>query len=353
MSLFGHRPFVGHRQEAAMKRSIQCQKPSSGMGRSTAAAVATCGLALLLAVVTIPSAQGQKSEPRYTILHSFNDTDGSIPQAGLVQAAHGARSSKSRQGETDDAAQLWRARRRAGAAALVQATNGTFYGTVIAGGAKGDGTVFKITPGGTLTTLHNFDGTDGANPVATLVQASDGKFYGTTFNGGANGLGTIFAITAEGTLTTLHHFDGAEGSPHAGLLEDTNGKFYGTTQLGGANSRGTVFSLSLGLGPFVETLPTSGKAGAKVIILGASLTGTSSVTFNRTAATFRVVSSTEITTTVPNGATTGPVEVTTPSGTLKSNVVFRVRKWGLELFGTYYRSMKPPFGAASLLAVFC
>jgi uncharacterized protein (TIGR03437 family) len=85
-----------------------------------------------------------------------------------------------------------------------------------------------------------------------------------------------------------------------------------------------VFVLGVGLRPFVKTLPTSGKVGTAVIILGNNLTGTISVTFNGTAATFRVVSSSEITTTVPSGATTGPVKVTMPSRTLTSNVNFRV-----------------------------
>jgi uncharacterized protein (TIGR03437 family) len=82
----------------------------------------------------------------------------------------------------------------------------------------------------------------------------------------------------------------------------------------------------MGLGPFVETLPTSGKLGAAVKILGTDLTGATSVTFNGTAAKFTVVSKSEIKTTVPTGATTGTVEVTIPKGTLKSNVVFRVAK---------------------------
>ena len=88
---------------------------------------------------------------------------------------------------------------------------------------------------------------------------------------------------------------------------------------------GTVFSLSVGLGPFVETQPTSGKVGAAVKILGTNLTGATSVTFNGTAAAFKVVSSSLITATVPAGATTGKVQVVTPSGTLSSNVPFRVR----------------------------
>jgi len=80
----------------------------------------------------------------------------------------------------------------------------------------------------------------------------------------------------------------------------------------------------VGLGPFVETLPTSGKVGAAVKLLGNNLRGTTSVTFNGTAATFTVVSRSEIKTSVPTGATTGTVKVTTHSRTLKSNAVFRV-----------------------------
>jgi uncharacterized protein (TIGR03437 family) len=81
----------------------------------------------------------------------------------------------------------------------------------------------------------------------------------------------------------------------------------------------------MGLGPFVKTLPTSGKVGSTVKILGTKLTGATSVTFNGlAAASFTVVSSTEITATVPTGATTGTVQVVTPRGTLSSNVPFRV-----------------------------
>jgi hypothetical protein len=102
-------------------------------------------------------------------------------------------------------------------------------------------------------------------------------------------------------------------------------EFYGTTEFGGAENRGTVFSLSVGLGPFVETQTTSGKMGAAVKILGTNLTGASSVTFNGTAATFTVVSKSEIQTTVPTGATSGYIKVTTPGGMLTSNVVYTVK----------------------------
>jgi uncharacterized repeat protein (TIGR03803 family) len=232
-----------------------------------------------------------------TTLHSFGPTDGWFPYAGLIQA-----------------------------------TDGNFYGTT----SGGHGTVFKITPSGTLTTLYSFCSqsgcADGDQPSAGLIQATDGNFYGTTRLGGANGPydGTVFKITASGMLTTLHSFNSGDGTnPAAALVQDTNGSFYGTAACNGFSffhcDDGTVFRLSVHLGPFVETLPTSGKVGAAVKILGTNLTGTTSVTFHGTAAAFKVASSSLITTTVPAGATTGRVQVVTPGGTLSSNVPFRVR----------------------------
>jgi uncharacterized repeat protein (TIGR03803 family) len=160
-----------------------------------------------------------------------------------------------------------------------------------------------------------------------LVQATDGGLYSTTSGGGTIGYGTVFKITPGGNLTTLFSFGSTNGSyPYAGLTQSTNGAFYSTTAGGGAANEGTVFSLAVGLRPFVETNPASGKVGNHVIILGNQLKGTTSVTFNGTAATFTVVSTTEIKTTVPVGATTGFVQVTTPKKTLKSNLVFRVTK---------------------------
>jgi uncharacterized protein (TIGR03437 family) len=220
-------------------------------------------------------------------------------------------------------------------AALVQGTDGNFYGTTFGGGAKsciiedsnGCGTIFKITPSGTLTTLYSFCSqrgcTDGFQPAAGLVQATDGDLYGTTSSG------TIFKITPSGTLTTLYSFCAqsgcTDGSGPAGLVQANNGDLYGTTGGGGAHGYGTVFSLAVGLGPFVETEPTSGSVGAAVQILGTNLTGATSVTFSGIAAAFTVVSPTLISTTVPAGATTGEVRVTTPSGKLLSNVPFLVQ----------------------------
>jgi uncharacterized repeat protein (TIGR03803 family) len=223
-------------------------------------------------------------------------------------------------------------------APLIQATDGNLYGTVTYGGANGVGTVFKITPSGTFTTIYNFcsqsDCADGNVPYGALVQATDGNLYGTTGAGGANVLyGTAFKITPSGTLTTIYNFCSQSGCadgayPGSALVQDTNGSFYGTTAHGGASGVGVVFSLSVGLGPFVETQPTSGKLLERVEILGTDLTGATRVTFNHVPAFFWVVSSSQITTWVPPGAHTGYVEVTTPNGRLSSNVPFQVRRRG-------------------------
>ncbi|HTB79617.1 MAG TPA: choice-of-anchor tandem repeat GloVer-containing protein, partial [Opitutaceae bacterium] len=88
-------------------------------------------------------------------------------------------------------------------AALVQGSDGNFYGTTQGGGSSSDGTIFMMTPAGVLTTLVSFNGTNGSLPAAALLQGSDGNFYGTTSRGGSSGNGTVFMITPAGVLTTL------------------------------------------------------------------------------------------------------------------------------------------------------
>jgi len=107
----------------------------------------------------------------------------------------------------------------------------------------GYGTVFKVTSGGTSKVLHNFTcGSDGCVPVAGLVQGTDGSFYGTAREGGANSNGTVFKITPTGTLTTLHAFAGVDGAaPFGGLVLATDGNFYGTASGGGTLTMGRFF----------------------------------------------------------------------------------------------------------------
>ena len=104
--------------------------------------------------------------------------------------------------------------------------------------------------------------------------------------------------------TSQHCYECPDGEyPQAELVLATNGDFYGTMD-GGVKIHGTIFDLSVGLGPFVKTLPHSGMVGAVIMILGTDLTGATRVSFNGTPAAFTVVSATEITTTVPTGRRT-------------------------------------------------
>ena len=200
-----------------------------------------------------------------TTLHSFNGGDGRSPEAALVQGsdgnfygttAFGGAHFKGTVFKIDATGNLTTLHSFSGSpseganpiAALVQGSDGNFYGTTASGGEHFKGTVFRITPAGGITVLHSFSGSpsEGGVPFAGLVQGSDGNFYGTTALGGAHFKGTVFNIDATGSLTTLHSFAGSTGEgalPFAGLVQGSDGKFYGTTALGGAHGAGTVFNL--------------------------------------------------------------------------------------------------------------
>jgi uncharacterized repeat protein (TIGR03803 family) len=217
---------------------------------------------------------------------------------------------------------------------LVQTPNGDIYGTTVGGGTANDGTIFKMTAENTLTSLYSFciesNCADGSEPDAGMILGTDGNFYGTTVYGGANNQGEIFQITPEGAFKVLYSFCSEAGcadgrSSYSRLIQATDGNFYGaTSDDGGGNNGGTFFKLSMGLAPFVGTIPASGKVGTQVEILGSDLTGATSVSFNGTPAVFKVDSPTLIVATVPAKATTGKVRVSTPGGELLSNVAFRV-----------------------------
>jgi len=117
---------------------------------------------------------------------------------------------------------------------LAQGRDGNLYGITSTGGTNRVGTVFKITPGGSLHTLHNFDTTHGSTPVGGLVLGADGNLYGTTQLGGLHGYGNIFKITPSGVFTDLYDFTGAAdgGYPVAALVIGFDGNFYGTSYPG-------------------------------------------------------------------------------------------------------------------------
>jgi len=278
------------------------------------------------------------STGEFTLLHLFDLNDGATPQAPLVQASDGNFYGTAFQGGSLGYGTVFKMT-PSGALALLHSFSGAdgeypsgsllqegnvFYGTAAFGGSNGYGTVFEMTHQGVLRTIFNFDLGNGYVPSGAIIRAADGYFYGSTESGGPGACGTLFRFNAAGTLTVLHDFALEDGCYPNGQAQGTNGIFYGLGYGGGAHSYGTVFSFSAGLRPLVETAPASGKVGTSVQILGTNLRGATSVTFNRTAASFTVVSGTLITATVPAGATTGIVKVVTPRGTLSSNLSFQV-----------------------------
>ncbi len=209
------------------------------------------GVCLILFVAVVASAQ------TVTSLVSFDGSDGYEPYGPLVQDPNGYLYGVTHAGGPSGAGTVFKASTTGTlttlynftgssdgatpATGLLLASDGNFYGTTYYGGTSGKGTVFKISPSGTLTTLHSFTGADGANPQTTLVQGAGEVFYGLTLYGGANGDGALFEITSAGTLTLLHSFDGTDGGLPFGLTLASGGLLYGTTLSGGVHGYGTVF----------------------------------------------------------------------------------------------------------------
>jgi uncharacterized repeat protein (TIGR03803 family) len=256
----------------------------------------------------------------------------------------------------------------------IEGIDGNFYGVARGGGSLQGGVMYKVTPSGTYSVVHNFcnytdDNCSGAQPLS-ITQNASGNFFGVSTFAGAHGVGSLFEFTSTQQYKVLHSFDLISGTPLPGLtlasdgniygravgsranggtifsvspsgvytrvyslsndcvvgcvpyygplFQGTDGRFYAATTEGGSDNDGTIIGLDNGLGPIVKTAPTVGKPGRSVLILGNGLTGTSSVTFNGVPATFTVESDTYIKATVPAGATTGTVSVVTPTGTLSS-----------------------------------
>jgi uncharacterized repeat protein (TIGR03803 family) len=211
---------------------------------------------------------------------------------------------------------------------LTLGNDGNFYGVAAVPSTGPGGVIFKITPDGIFTVLHTMNDADGNGPKA-LFQASDGNFYGAAAEGGTStncffggtnqGCGTLFEITPAGDFTVLYNFDLITGQEPVGGLQQTSGLLYGNTVDGGTNCCGVLYSLNNGLPPYAALIPGQAKVGTPVEILGQGFTSSTSVSFNgMPAATVKVSSPTRLLATVPSGATTGFVTVTTSSGTLSS-----------------------------------
>jgi len=146
--------------------------------------------------------------------------------------------------------------------ALALGADGNFYGATkyntIAGYAF-YGTIFKVTTSGSLTTIYSLNYTDGAYPCASPIQGSDGNFYGTTSTGNNANNGTLFRMTPGGAITTLVVFDGFDDGAHplTPVVEGPDGALYGTTSTGGPGGRGTVYRLAFNSAPQIIAPPAS------------------------------------------------------------------------------------------------
>jgi uncharacterized repeat protein (TIGR03803 family) len=199
-----------------------------------------------------------------TTLYSFTgDTDGANPN-GLIQYTNGIFYGTTQDGGINESGTVFQMT-EAGtvttldmfdaatngdtgasnpSAALTPGPDGDLYSVTENGGAAGWGTIFKITPGGALTDLVDFNDTDGAEPFRALTLGADGGLYGTTVGGGPTENGVVYRVTTNGSLTTLVDFSGPNGLNPNELIQAVNGLFYGTTFSGGANGNGTVFQVT-------------------------------------------------------------------------------------------------------------
>jgi uncharacterized repeat protein (TIGR03803 family) len=197
-----------------------------------------------------------------TVLHSFTSAEGNEPLSGLVRDGAGNIFGTTYFGGPSDQGGVFKLTPQGvctflhyfigtidGAypyAGLTRDASGNLYGITYSGGSMNKGIVFKVTPNGIETILHNFGGgTDGINPYSNLIRDAQGNLYGTTARGGTAHSGTIFKLTPAGTETILHSFTDKQGSfLTGGLVQDTAGNLYGTAQQNGAGTGGTVFELT-------------------------------------------------------------------------------------------------------------
>jgi uncharacterized repeat protein (TIGR03803 family) len=209
---------------------------------------------------------------------------------------------------------------------LLQAGDGNLYGATPNGGVAGKGTIYKLTLGGQYTLLYTFPKSQRSFSPTALIEASDGNLYGTTLGIESQ----LFRITKSGQYTlirTLNYY--TDGQCQCQLTQGSDGAIYGTAMLGGLRGVGNVFTWEAGLPkprPRAQRFnPQSGPVGTQVLVWGVDLLS-ASVEFNGARATeISNSGSNYIRATVPPGATTGPVSVTTPGGTATTQDSFTVR----------------------------
>jgi hypothetical protein len=208
---------------------------------------------------------------------------------------------------------------------LVAAADGNLYGTFPKGGANNNGFVYQVTLSGQYTALADFPATGMFEPGGLLLAAADGNIYGTTNSN------DIFRYNLSARkLELVYHLNVGQGRCFCQLIEGMDGKLYGAAPTGGYVGAGAIFSLEIGLPkpqPLISGMyPSSGPVGKRVVLWGNYLLGATSVTFNGTPAVNPLSTSAQsVVVTVPTGATSGPVSVTTANGTFTTTQNFTVQ----------------------------
>jgi uncharacterized repeat protein (TIGR03803 family) len=195
---------------------------------------------------------------KLTSIASFNGRNGSSPSGDLLYGADGNLYGMTVNGGANDSGEIFQCT-TSGAinvlvsfngatgvypyGSLIQGIDGNLYGMAMYGGGAGDsGTIFKCTTSGNLTTLYNFNCSNGGYPYNSLIQGTDGNLYGMTLYGGSADSGVIFKCSTKGEYTTLVNLNAQTGCfPYGNLVQGTDGSLYGMTQAGGAYSGGTLF----------------------------------------------------------------------------------------------------------------
>ena len=185
-------------------------------------------------------------------------------------------------------------------ASLVIGSGGVLYGTTNSGGTSNLGTVFSLTPPAspgaawTETVLHDFTGSDGANPQAGVVIGKNGVLYGTTSSGGASNAGMVFSLTPPaspggvGPRRRSNNFTGIGGdgaNPKAGVVIGSGAVLYGTTYNGGALGLGTAFELTrpaIAGGAWTETVLHNFSGGSDGAVPSAGLVSSGGVLYGTT-----------------------------------------------------------------------
>jgi uncharacterized repeat protein (TIGR03803 family) len=317
------------------------------------------------------------SKGKLTVLYNFDGPHGSEPIGPIIQASDGNFYGTTYRGGTNNIGVVYKMTPTGALtvlhnfnvgdafpfAGLVQATDGNFYGAASRGTASGHGQLFQITPEGKYTVLHNFGQhgyAAGAFPNVSLFQHTNGTFYSDTYGGGdpachagcgvlyslgmklgpfvsfvgplsSGKVGKTIEILGQGLKgTTAVSFNGTPATTFT-VVSDTyltavvpsgaTAGFVTVTTPGGMLTSNRKFIVK----PFIGSFnPTSGKVGDPVTINGTSFTGATKVTFGGVKASFTVKSDIEIDTSVPTGAMTGKIQVTTPGGTATSATDFTV-----------------------------